>query len=409
MALDKLQVTSVNLRGNGLSEAEGVIFETPFVLQDEVYVPVIKSGKAGRAYCLPQSILQAAPERIVPDCKHFGTCGACHFRHLSYADTLALKKRLFHAELAKMSGVEEALKGLDIVAAPDPLYYRNVARFYVEKGTLTQNTMLTHEKFALKECFVVTKKTWDTAFALLPQLPESITEIEIRENEQGEQLIILSGTQEPEINFTSHSAYFFHTEEKTFTHLYGAPTLTHYLHIEELDFAFSMGPNSFFQVHTAMAELLYSAVAREVPEEGLLYDLYAGTGTMGIIMAKLFPKLRVMSMEKNAEMVEVARLNAKQNAVESITFMQGDVQTMQLRDRPDCIIVDPPRNGLEKQSLEHLLSLGASRIIYVSCNPETFLRDAEILQEAFALTKTTIFDMTPYTSHMEVLGVFEKL
>lgn len=385
-------------------------FETPFVLQDEVYEPAIKSHKGARAFCLPQRILEPAPKRIQPDCRHFGTCGACHFRHLSYPDTLALKEALFRQELAKRPGMKDVIASLSMVGAPDPLYYRNVARFYVHDGVLTQNTMLTHEKFVLKECFVVAKKTWDYAFALLPLLPPSVTEIEIRENVLGEQMVILSGTGEaPALEFICRSAYFFDTAKKTFTHLHGAQTLSHHLHIEELDFAFVMGPDSFFQVHTAMAERLYGAVACEVPDAGLLYDLYAGTGTMGIIMAKLFPKLRVVSIEKNPEMVAMARINAQQNGVDSIQFAAGDVRTLTIDERPDCIIVDPPRNGLEQNSLEHLLSLAATKIIYVSCNPETFLRDAELMLEAFALTKVTLFDMTPYTSHMEVMGVFEKL
>jgi len=402
-----LKVEDVTLRGNGITKTPDLTFETPFVLYGETYRPHILTSKGSRVFSLPEEIVTASPKRRVPDCKHFGTCGACHFRHLSYEESIALKADLLGEALQVVPGASKASADLLVVPAPNPLHYRNNARFYIQHGKLTQNKMLTHEKFVVEECPVVTDRTFRTAKTVLPMLPGEVTEIEIRENEAGEQMLILSAAstvQVPELPVSS--CYLYDTQKKLFSHHSGAKTLRHTLHIEEIDFTFAMGPDSFFQVHSAMAELLYAAVARVVPMEGLLYDLYAGTGTMGIIMAKLFPKLTVISMERGREMVDIAKRNAVLNGVTNISFEEGDVREARFHQSPECLLVDPPRGGLASESLTHLCSLGAKTLVYVSCNPETFIRDAIAMSDAYTLDSVQLFDMTPFTSHMEVMGVF---
>lgn len=388
---------------------EGLTFETPFVLEGETYQPRIVAHKGTHVLCLPEKVLDPSPSRKKPDCVHFGTCGACHLRHLDYAESVALKRRLLQEALMEVAGAEDAAAHITAVAAPHPLHYRNNARFYLHEGRLTQHRMLTHDPFTLQECHVVSPRTWKTAVSLLPKLPSTVTELEIHENRAGEQMVIVSGTPgKPLPIIEATSRYWYDTRARQLQHIGGAEGLIHRLEVGGHGLDFLMGPQSFFQVHTAMAELLYGVVAREVPEEGLVYDLYAGTGTMGIILAKLSPRRRVICVERSGEMVAMAQRNAGRNSVANVTCMQHDVRTLTIAEQPECLLVDPPRNGLAAPSLAHLLSLKAPKILYVSCNPETFVRDTRQMLGEYALTSVTLFDMTPFTSHMEVLGVFER-
>lgn len=411
--LPSLKVKALNLQCNGVAQNGGTRYEIPFTLPGEVLTPHIVQKRGKTTFALPEKLSKRSADRIRPDCRHFGTCGGCHLRHVSYAASLLIKKKIFVDTLQSLNrnGVfDKIIDTLKIIPAQNPLHYRNTARFYRKDGILSQHAMLTHSSFEIEECLTISKNTWNLAQKVHAVLPESISEIEIKENEQGNTLCILSGTlSTPLPPLPAESTYLFDKEKRIYTHLSGEKTLTHILSINTQKFHFEMGPDSFFQVHSAMAELLYKTVAEQVPSHGLLYDLFAGTGTIGIIMAKMFPDLKVKSIEKKDEMVELSKKNALLNHVENIEFTAQDIFAYQITESPDCIIIDPPRNGLEKETAEHITTLGSKRIMYISCNPQTFLRDMQHILQRYKLMHITLFDMMPYTSHMEVLAVFDKL
>lgn len=407
-----LKIRNLNLQTNGVAQNGGDHFEIPFTLSGEVCIPKIIEKKGGTIFALPEEITKRSLQRIPHDCMHFTRCGGCHLRHVEYDESTRIKESVFKKALEKYNTSEnlrEALFSLRIVEATTHFFYRNTARFYIENGMLMQHEMLTHKNFQTKECYTVSQKTFRKAKEILPMLPESIVEIEIKENSRGEHMCILSGTLSKSLPvIPAESVYLYDRDKKAFVHLQGTKTITHSLHIKENTFQFEIGPDSFFQVHTKMAEELYAHLSKYVYGRGVLYDLFAGTGTIGIIMAKTFPKLSVKSIEKNPEMVEVAKRNAVRNQVKNIEFTQGDVFKMQLSEKPESILIDPPRKGMEQNSLQNLMALGSQQIIYVSCSATTFLRDMSIMLEYYDLKNVTLFDMIPYTSHMEIVGIFEK-
>ncbi|MFN7160295.1 MAG: class I SAM-dependent RNA methyltransferase [Candidatus Gracilibacteria bacterium] len=407
-----LKIRHLNLQTNGVAQNGGDHFEVPFTLQGEVCIPKIVEKKGKTIFALPESITKRSLQRIPPDCMHFTRCGGCHLRHVEYEDSVRIKESVFKKALEKYNSekkVQEAIFSLNIVAALNPFHYRNTARFYIEDGVLKQHEMLTHENFHMKECYTVSQKTFRKAKEILSLLPETIVELELKENSRGEHMCIISGTLLKELpKIPAESVYLYDREKKAFDHLQGVKTIMHSLHIKENTFQFEIGPDSFFQVNTKMAEELYTHISKYVYGRGVLYDLFAGTGTIGIIMAKIFPKLAVKSVEKNREMVEISQRNAVRNQVKNIEFHQNDVFKMQINEKSDSIIIDPPRKGMDKNALENLMSLQSSQIIYVSCSPATFLRDMEQMLPQYELKNVTLFDMIPYTSHIEVVGIFEK-
>lgn len=178
--------------------------------------------------------------------------------------------------------------------------------------------------------------------------------------------------------------------------------------IEKLeDFQFKIGPKSFFQTNTYQGEQLYKA-ARDFAElsgKETVYDLYCGTGSIGIFVSRQAKK--IIGVEVIEAAVEDARENASMNNLKDAGFYAGDVldicndEFFALHGRPDVIITDPPRAGMHEKLVKKLLEIAAPVIVYVSCNPATQARDLNRLGEKYAVTKIQPVDMFPHTAHME--------
>jgi 23S rRNA (uracil1939-C5)-methyltransferase len=174
------------------------------------------------------------------------------------------------------------------------------------------------------------------------------------------------------------------------------------------DFQFKIGPTSFFQTNTRQGEQLYK-VAREFAEltgNEIVYDLYCGTGSIGIFLSKKAKKII------GVEMIEAAVNDAKENAAlnnlsQSAEFYAGDVidicndEFFGRHGRPDVIVTDPPRAGMHEKLVKKILEIAAPLVVYVSCNPATQARDLNWLNEKYAVTKIQPVDMFPHTHHIE--------
>ena len=178
--------------------------------------------------------------------------------------------------------------------------------------------------------------------------------------------------------------------------------------VEKLeDFQFKIGPKSFFQTNTKQAEKLYS-ITREFAEltgTETVYDLYCGTGSIGIFLSKLAKKL--IGVEMIEEAIEDAKENAALNNVLHAKFFEGDVIKIVDDDffiqhgKPDVIITDPPRAGMHEKLVKKILDIEAPIVVYVSCNPATQARDLNLMDEKYAVTKVQPVDMFPHTHHIE--------
>jgi 23S rRNA (uracil1939-C5)-methyltransferase len=180
-------------------------------------------------------------------------------------------------------------------------------------------------------------------------------------------------------------------------------------HIIEVleDLKFRIGPKSFFQTNTGQALRLYQKT-RELAElsgKEHVYDLYTGTGTIGLFLAGHCDK--VTGIESVPEAIEDARLNASLNGIENADFQAGDMKDLltpsflKEKGKPDVVITDPPRAGMHPRVIERLLEVEAGKIVYVSCNPYTQARDLELLSKKYSLTEVQPVDMFPHTHHVE--------
>jgi len=189
--------------------------------------------------------------------------------------------------------------------------------------------------------------------------------------------------------------------------LYGSD----YIVEELLGLKFKITPFSFFQTNSLGAEKLYSIVRDFMGDASgsVVFDLYCGTGTIGQIAA---PKAKkVIGVELLEEAVESANENAKLNGLENCNFIAGDVAKViqTITDKPDIIILDPPRSGVSPMALDYVIKFDAPEIIYVSCNPKTLVDNLKVLvDKGYKIDKVAVMDMFPHTPHVETVVRIEK-
>lgn len=179
------------------------------------------------------------------------------------------------------------------------------------------------------------------------------------------------------------------------------------------DYTFKISPMSFYQVNPIQAEALYNIALENanLNENDILFDLYCGIGTIGIFAAKSVKK--VYGIEIVEQAIEDAKENAKINNVDNIEFYSGDVEKVlaNLLEKkqiyPNVVIVDPPRKGLEKNTIETILAVKPEKVVYISCNPATMARDLEMMSEEYEIKEIQPVDMFPFTSHVECVCVLK--
>ncbi|MBW0432706.1 23S rRNA (uracil(1939)-C(5))-methyltransferase RlmD [Leptospira yasudae] len=172
---------------------------------------------------------------------------------------------------------------------------------------------------------------------------------------------------------------------------------------------FQIGLSTFFQVNPFQITNLYDLVVEDLPADSVVVDAYCGIGTISLYVAS--KSKRVIGLEENPNSIRSAIGAAKANGIENATFVKGKVlQSLQnaIGEKPDVVIVDPPREGLDPETKKILLNSKANRVLYVSCNPETLRRDALELTKSFRYEKLTPVDLFPHTSHLESVSVFTR-
>ena len=383
-----------------------------------------------------------------PICRHFGECGGCRFQDLPYETQLREKEARCRA-LREEAGLEAEI--LPIVPSPRIFRYRNKMEFtFGEDGGEVVCGL--HRRgprrsvFPLRECLISPAGTGSIVGAMVEFARNSGREaydpyrhrgfwrnLVIRESKSsGELLVNLVTTSagEPDREaFLSaldgseagdRIATIIHTVNDSLSNAVvpqGWKTLRGEAFLEEriAGLTFRISPFSFFQVNPAMMEVFYRRLNEILGLEGRekILDVFSGSGAIGLVLAGEAES--ILGIELDPEAVENARLNARRNRKENLSFLEGKASAVLAENRRrwpgrfDLVIVNPPRSGISKKIARRLLELGAPRIVYSSCNPETFFPQAGLLAELYRPATLQPFDFFPHTPHLEMLAVFEKL
>ncbi|MCI9365147.1 MAG: 23S rRNA (uracil(1939)-C(5))-methyltransferase RlmD [Clostridia bacterium] len=179
------------------------------------------------------------------------------------------------------------------------------------------------------------------------------------------------------------------------------------------EYIFNISANSFYQINPVQTEKLYNLAieSANLSKEDTIFDLYCGIGTIGIFAAKYVKKVYGIEIVDTA--IEDAKENAKINSIENAEFIAGDVEEIfkeliyNKKIIPDVVFVDPPRKGLDLNTIDNLLKIKPKKIIYISCNPASLVRDLSMLEKKYDIQKITPVDLFPFTSHVECVAVLQ--
>jgi len=409
-------------------------------------------------------VLEPSLDRTEPVCGDFGVCGGCKLMHIRYPAQLRYKEKKVQDALIHIGGFSEPPM-LPALGAPSPVHYRNKIEFscsgkrYLRPEELSMDELLQPKNFALgfhapgnfekvidtARCHLATEEmnsvlrlTRDFALenAMEPYMAREHTgflrNLVVRSSvHTGEVMVnIVTSWYDGEL-MESYSAHLqsgmqgvpltlvnnvtnrrntVATGDVEYTIL-GSGTISEKLGLLE----FRISANSFFQTNTLQAEALYGRIqdACELRAGDRVYDLYCGTGTITLWLARHAE--RAIGLEVVESSIQDARSNAESNGIGNAYFFQTDLKDLgammeQLEEhgRPDVIVTDPPRAGMHPKALETMLKLGARRIVYVSCNPASLARDGkEIAGAGYRLVSVEPVDMFPHTAHIESVACFD--
>lgn len=458
--LEKMEVSSYAAGGKSIARVEGkVVFIEGAVPGDVVDVRLSKSkkdwaeGKAIRFHHFSE-------ERVQPFCEHFGVCGGCKWQMLPYEKQLQYKQEEVEQQMKRIGkvGLPDMLP---IAGAPQTERYRNKLEF-----TFSSRKYFTEEEIKVMDMpeegprglpsipalgFHVPgsfDKVIDIQQCHLQSEPSNVLRNELRNYalsknysfydirnhagllrnlmirlcSTGDLMVNLVFGEENEsaikdlmgflkMNFPDISSLFYTINKKFNDSLHDqVPVLYHgkAYAVEELGGKrFKVGPKSFFQTNTKQAEVLYS-ITRDfalLSGKEVVYDLYCGTGSIGIFVSDQAKK--VIGVELIAEAIDDANENVALNQIGNAHFFAGDVADVcnddffGLHGKPDVIITDPPRAGMHEKLVQQILQMKAPIVVYVSCNPATQARDLQLLGEAYTVTAIRPVDMFPHTHHIE--------
>jgi 23S rRNA (uracil1939-C5)-methyltransferase len=444
--------------GKSLAKIDGkVIFIERAVPGDIVDIQLAKSKKDW-AEAYPIAFKQLSAIRTTPFCNHFQVCGGCQWQMLPYAEQLKYKQKQVHDNLTRIGKVTLP-EMLPIAGANQTEYYRNK----VEYTFATKKFVPTEEFQALKnaglpiitegsfggfhakgmfdkvveitQCHLQAEPTNQIRTAIAQFCIENnypfydiknhtgwLRNMMVRIATTGEWMVnIMLGYENEKMRkhlldfvldkFPNITSLIYTINTKLNDSIYDLEPIAYsgkgYI-IEKLEeYQFIVGPKSFFQTNTQQAEKLYNITKdfAELNGTQTLYDLYCGTGSIGIFVSDKAKK--IIGVEAIPEAIEDAKKNAALNNIQHASFFAGDVINIcdnaffEQHGFADVVITDPPRAGMHEKLVNKLLEIASPTIVYVSCNPATQARDLALLDEKYVVTKIQPVDMFPHTHHIE--------
>ena len=425
--------------GEGIAKIEGFTIFIPNAIKGEKCEILIVKVLTNHAYGKILKIIQASPERVEVDCSTYKRCGGCDLRHMTYDNTLELKKNAVQSLVNK--SLKQKVEAQKTIGMENPFYYRNKAQYPLglDKdgnpacGIFAQRT---HTIIPIDKCFIQTEISQEIAKTILEFIKENNISVYNEENQTGlfrhivvkvgkytnevMCILVINGKNFPkeeklvELLCNKHKnirTIVKNINDKNTNVILGKENINLYGdgYIEDKlgDYTFKISPLSFYQINPVQAEKLYNIAieSANLNKEDILFDLYCGIGTIGIFASKYVKK--VYGIEIVEQAIKDAKENAKMNDIQNIDFIVGDVEQAfdELINKkniiPTAIIVDPPRKGLDDRTIENIIKVSPNRLVYISCNPATMVRDLAKLEDTYTITKIQPVDMFPYTKHVE--------
>ena len=438
-------ITDYTSEGQGVAHIEGCAVFIPNAIAGEKCTVRIEKAAKTRAAGKIVEILERSPHRVNRECPVAKLCGGCDFWHMDYEEETRLKAERVRGCLNRIGG--ESLDKVPILAAPTCQGYRNKAQFPVasKKGRAYAGFFRagTHQVVENDRCRILPEETdrvKDAVMDYVNQFQVSVYDeqthqgllrhIYVRRGVVSGQILVclvINGRSIPKAHELTHrlrkipgfATLVLSVNEKPGNTILGEECINLYGpgYIEDTlcGLNFRLSPRSFYQVNHHQAQRLYRAAIEQagITKSDTVLDLYCGVGTITLAMASAAGK--VIGVEVVPQAVEDARDNAKRNGIENAEFFCGDAGQAALElekngVKADVAVVDPPRKGLNADTIEALSRMAPRRIVYVSCDPATLARDVALLkQRGYRLQNALAADLFPRCAHVESIVCLSKL
>ena len=442
----EVEITGYTSEGHGVARVDGLaVFVTGAVCGERVKIRIAHLGHSA-AYGDILEVLQPSPHRRKPECPYFSDCGGCTFWHMDYEEELRAKAGRVTDALNRIGGLD--LSPVPITASPAVTGYRNKAQYPVGlvKGKAEAGffRLRTHQVVPIRQCRIQGTQA-DAARETVVQWMQK-NGVSVYDEKTGKGLVrhiyvrtamatgqvlvclVINGDGIPaqqqlvenllkHVNNLNTVCLSIHKKPGNavlgdkFMNLYGPG------YIEDVlcGLRFRLSPRSFYQVNRDGAELLYGKALEFAGLTGseTVLDLYCGTGTITLALSKQAG--RVIGVEIVEQAIRDAKENAERNHVENAEFICADASNAAKKFaedgiRPDVIVVDPPRKGLDEAVIEAMVTMAPEKIVYVSCDPATLARDVKRLgEQGYTLTKAEALDMFPRCAHVESVVQLQRL
>ena len=389
----------------GRDDTGRMIF-APFGLPGErALIEVIESHKRwaqGRIL----EILEPSQDRIPPRCQHFTQCGGCHYQHLPYEKQLQTKRDIVHAQLERLGQFQDPPVEAPI-PSPSPWHYRNHVQFSLDhQGKLGFHAPQSDVVLPIQECHLPDDLLSDLWPRLdLTEIP-GLERVSLRSGMNDDRMVIFHSEMDPDIELQIDlPASVVWLSEKGMLVMAGESHLL----MECLHRPFQVSAGSFFQVNRALvSELVRKVLDLLEPRSGEnIFDLYAGAGLFSAFIAKTEASL--IAVEESPWATEDFIVNL--NEFNKVELFEAPVEIALplINTKAHGIVVDPPRAGLSHHVVDSLLDMSPERLVYVSCDPATFARDAKALVAGgYQLERVIPIDLFPQTYHIETISLFHR-
>lgn len=441
------EVVDLTHEGHGVVKIDRVPVFIPNAIKGELIefkvIKVKKQFGIGKLI----TIKEESKDRVEPPCVYYKICGGCQLQHLSYEAQLAMKKSQVIALFKRKAQFLDTVIH-DTIGMENPWQYRNKSQIPVAKNKdgeieLGFYRQRSHDIVDIDQCMIQDKKHDQLMVKLKAFLNQLNISIYNEKTHKGElrHIVLRSGfySEETMVIFVTNSGQISHknkiveyitsqfpnvvsikhniNKEKSNV-IMGRESITIYgketIDDQLSEFSFKISDTAFYQINPIQTEKLYNKALEYAQLTGneIVIDAYCGIGTIGSYMSKSAKHVY------GVEVVEQAITNAKENAdvnnITNATWVAGKAEEVILNwqqegIKPDVVMVDPPRKGCDETFLDTLSALNPKRIVYISCNPATQVRDVEILKESgYQLKEITPVDMFPQTTHVETVALLEK-
>ena len=438
-----VEIIDNGYEGEGSAKIDGFTVFIPGTIKGEKVKILIVKVLSSHAFGKALEILESSEARQEADCSTYKRCGGCNLRHIKYEETLKMKQNAVQSLVNKT--LKNKVEVQKTIGMENPFHYRNKAQYPIGInkegepviGVFAQRT---HEVIPMEKCLIQNPKSEEIAKTILQFIKDNkisvynektgkglfrhiVIKVGIKTNEIMCILVVNGKTipkeaqliQELTSEFPPIKTIVKNINMKNTNVILGKENINIYGngYIEDVlgEYTFRISPLSFYQVNPVQAEKLYNLGVEmaQITKQDTVFDLYCGIGTITLFMSKYAKK--VYGIEIVEEAIEAAKENAKINNVDNTEFYAGDVEVV-LDDlinnkgiSADIVMFDPPRKGLDRNSINNILKIKPKKIVYISCNPATLIRDLAFFEDQYDIKTIVPVDMFPFTSNVECVAV----